>query len=461
MEIMSIQKGVHLAEKENKMGVMPIRRLVVSMSLPMMVSMLVQALYNIVDSIFVARLSEGALTAVTLAYPVQNLLIAVGTGTGVGINALLSRSLGAKDQKHADRAANTGILLALIHYVVFLLVGLFGARAFIASQTADAEIIEYGTTYLSIVCTLSFGCLLQITFERLLQATGRTMLSMVSQLVGAVFNIIFDPILIFGLLGFPKFGVAGAAYATVLGQIIAACVGLVLNLRKNHEIHLSLAEVLHPSGSTIGKIYRVGIPSIIMVSIGSVMTYGMNRILMRFSATATAVFGVYFKLQSFFFMPVFGMNNGMIPIMAYNYGAGNKRRIYEALRFALTLAVVIMVIGTLVMELIPGLLLGLFNASDQMLAIGVPALRIIALHFPLAAVGIVLSSVFQAFSKSLYSMFVSLGRQLVILLPVAYLLAQTGEVTSVWWSFLIAECVSLAMSIVFYRRIKRNVIEHI
>ncbi len=461
MEIMSIQKGVHLAEKENKMGVMPIRRLVVSMSLPMMVSMLVQALYNIVDSIFVARLSEGALTAVTLAYPVQNLLIAVGTGTGVGINALLSRSLGAKDRKHADRAANTGILLALIHYVVFLLVGLFGARAFIASQTADAEIIEYGTTYLSIVCTLSFGCLLQITFERLLQATGRTMLSMVSQLVGAVFNIIFDPILIFGLLGFPKFGVAGAAYATVLGQIIAACVGLVLNLRKNHEIHLSLAEVLHPSGSTIGKIYRVGIPSIIMVSIGSVMTYGMNRILMRFSATATAVFGVYFKLQSFFFMPVFGMNNGMIPIMAYNYGAGNKRRIYEALRFALTLAVVIMVIGTLVMELIPGLLLGLFNASDQMLAIGVPALRIIALHFPLAAVGIVLSSVFQAFSKSLYSMFVSLGRQLVILLPVAYLLAQTGEVTSVWWSFLIAECVSLAMSIVFYRRIKRNVIEHI
>ncbi len=461
MEIMSIQKGVHLAEKENKMGVMPIRRLVVSMSLPMMVSMLVQALYNIVDSIFVARLSEGALTAVTLAYPVQNLLIAVGTGTGVGINALLSRSLGAKDQKHADRAANTGILLALIHYVVFLLVGLFGARAFIASQTADAEIIEYGTTYLSIVCTLSFGCLLQITFERLLQATGRTMLSMVSQLVGAVFNIIFDPILIFGLLGFPKFGVAGAAYATVLGQIIAACVGLILNLRKNHEIHLSLAEVLHPSGSTIGKIYRVGIPSIIMVSIGSVMTYGMNRILMRFSATATAVFGVYFKLQSFFFMPVFGMNNGMIPIMAYNYGAGNKRRIYEALRFALTLAVVIMVIGTLVMELIPGLLLGLFNASDQMLAIGVPALRIIALHFPLAAVGIVLSSVFQAFSKSLYSMFVSLGRQLVILLPVAYLLAQTGEVTSVWWSFLIAECVSLAMSIVFYRRIKRNVIEHI
>ncbi len=453
------EKGDILTEKENKMGVMPIRQLVISMSLPMMISMLVQALYNIVDSIFVAQVSENALTAVTLAFPIQNLLIAVGTGSGVGINALLSRSLGAKDFEHADGAANTGILLNLLHYLAFLCVGLFGANAFISSQTSDPEIIAYGTTYLTIVCTLSFGCLMQITFERLLQATGRTMLSMISQLTGAIFNLIFDPILIFGLLGFPKMGVAGAALATVLGQIIGACVGLTLNVRKNHEIHLSLKKVLHPKRSIVVKIYQVGVPSMIMVSIGSIMTYCMNLILMKFSSTATAVFGVYFKLQSFFFMPVFGMNNGMIPIMAYNYGAGHKKRIYEALHFALKMAITIMVCGTLIMEIVPQVLLGFFNASEQMLTIGDPALRIIALHFPLAAIGIVLSSVFQAFSKSLYAMFISLGRQLVVLIPVAWALSFTGSVTNVWWSFFIAEIISLLLSLIFYRRIKRNIIE--
>ncbi len=447
--------------QENKMGVMPVRKLVLSMSLPMMISMLVQALYNIVDSIFVAQVSENALTAVTLAFPVQNFLIAMGSGTGVGINALLSRSLGAKDYKNTDAAANTGIFLAVIHYLIFLLVGLFGARAFIASQTSDPKIIAYGTTYLSIVCIFSFGAMMQMTFERLLQATGRTTLSMASQLTGAIFNLIFDPILIFGLFGFPKMGVAGAAAATVLGQICAACLAMILNIRKNEELHLSLREILHPKKSVAAKIYRVGIPSIIMVSIGSVMTYGMNRILMAFSSTATAVFGVYFKLQSFFFMPVFGMNNGMIPIMAYNYGAGKRDRIYEALRFALKLAICIMIAGTLIMELFPQVLLSLFNASDEMLAIGVPALRTIALHFPLAAVGIVLSSVFQAFSKSMYSMYVSLGRQLVVLIPVAWLLSLTGSVSNVWWCFLISETISLMLSLVFYRRVKRKIIDKI
>ncbi len=450
-----------MTEKENKMGVMPVKQLVVSMSLPMMISMLVQALYNIVDSIFVAQVSENALTAVTLAFPIQNLLIAAGSGTGVGINALLSRSLGAKDFKNVDAAANTGILLSFIHYLVFLCMGLFGARAFISSQTSDPEIIEYGTTYLSIICILSFGCLLQITLERLLQATGRTTLSMVTQLTGALFNLIFDPILIFGLFGFPRMGVAGAATATVLGQIAGAIVGLIMNMKKNHEINISLAKILHPAASVVKKIYQVGIPSMIMVSIGSVMTYGMNLILMQFSSTATAVFGVYFKLQSFFFMPVFGMNNGLIPIMAYNYGAGNRARVYEAVRFAMKLAITIMLIGMCVMLLIPGVLLGMFNASEEMMTIGVPALRTIALHFPLAAIGIVLSSVFQAFSKSMYSMFISLARQLIVLIPVAWLLSLTGAVSNVWWCFLIAEVVSMTLSIIFYRVVKRTVIEQI
>ncbi len=444
---------------ENKMGVMPVRQLVVSMSVPMMISMLVQALYNVVDSIFVAKLSENALTAVTCAFPVQNLVIAIASGTGVGINALLSRALGEKNLKDSDAAANTGILLNLIHFVFVALFGLLFSRAFIASQTSDAEIISYGTVYLTLVCTLSFGSFMQITFERLLQATGRTTLSMVSQLTGAVFNLIFDPILIFGLLGFPKMGVAGAAMATVMGQILAAIVGMILNIRYNTEIHLSLGRIFHPASAMVKRIYQIGIPSMLMISIGSVMSYCMNLILMTFSTTATAVFGAYFKLQSFFFMPVFGLNNGVIPIMAYNYGARRKDRVYEAMHFSVRLAAGIMVVGTLVLELFPEALLGLFSASDEMLAIGVPALRIIGIHFPLAAVGIVLSSVFQAFGKSIYSMFVSLGRQLIVLIPAAWLLAGTGNVNNVWWCFFIAETVSLLLSVIFYRRIKRTVIE--
>lgn len=439
--------------RNNKMGVMPIKKLIINMSVPMMISMLVQALYNIVDSVFVAQIGEDALTAVTLAFPMQNLIIAFGAGTGVGINALLSRALGAKEYSRSDKAANNGIFLAVITAIVFSILGLTITVPFIKSQTSSDTIVKYGSTYLGIVMTLSYGCLLQITFERLLQSTGRTMLSMISQLTGAIINIILDPIMIFGLLGCPRLGVAGAAYATVIGQSIASVLGLVMNLKLNKEIHFSIRSVLHPSGKIIGRIYFVGIPSILMMSIGSVMTYLMDLILISFSITATAVFGVYFKLQSFFFMPVFGLNNGLIPVLAFNYGAEHKRRIKKALRFALLLAVCVMLCGTVTFELIPDKLLMLFNASPEMKRMGVVALRIIAIHFPIAAMGIVMGSIFQAFSKSFYSLFVSMGRQLVILIPVAWLLSKTGNVNNVWWCFLIAEFASFTLSLIFFKRV--------
>lgn len=445
--------------KENKMGTMPVQKLIVNMSVPMMISMLVQALYNIVDSIFVSQINENALTAVTLAYPMQNLMIAVASGTGVGVNALLSRSLGEKRFDRSDAAANTGILLGICSFFIFFILGLTSTNAFIRSQTSVSEIVAYGDTYLGIVMTLSFGVFLQVTFERLLQSTGLTLYSMISQLTGAIVNIIMDPVMIFGLLGFPKLGVAGAAYATVLGQCIAACLGLFLNLHFNREIHFSLRKVFHPDLWTIGIIYKVGIPSILMMSIGSIMTYLMNKILIVFSTTATAVFGVYFKLQSFFFMPVFGLNNGLIPVLAYNLGAQHKRRIRTALRFALVLAFIIMCCGTAVFELFPRQLLALFNASDNMQALGTVALRTIAIHFPIAAIGIVMGSIFQAFSQSIYSLIISVSRQLVVLIPVAWLLAQTGNVNNVWWSFLIAEIVSMLLSLYFYRRIYRRIVE--
>ena len=435
------------------MGVMPVRKLIISMSLPMMISMLVQALYNIVDSVYVARLSESALTAVTLAFPLQNLMIALGSGTGVGINALLSRSLGQKRFDKSDAAANTGLLLTGFNTVAFILIGLFAASWFIHTQTADPEIIGYGSTYLRIVTCFSFGIFFQMTFERLLQSTGLTIYSMVSQATGAIINIILDPILIFGLLGLPKFGVAGAAYATVIGQVCAASLGLIMNLKFNREISFSFDKILHPQARIVKQIYLVGVPSILMMSIGSVMTYLMNRILIAFSTTSTAVFGVYFKLQSFFFMPVFGLNNGLIPVLAYNYGARSRSRIDEALKFSLMVAFGIMCLGTVIMNLFPAQLLGFFNASGDMLAIGVPALHIISVHFPIAAVCIVLGSIFQAFSQSIYSLIISIGRQLVILIPAAWLLAQTGNVNNVWWCFLIAETVSLLLSLVFFRRI--------
>ena len=440
------------------MGVMPVKQLIVSMSLPMMISMLVQALYNVVDSVFVAKISEDALTAVTLAFPMQNLMIALGSGTGVGVNALLSRSLGEKKFENSDAAANTGLLLTFFNFLAFLLIGLFAAPAFIATQTDNEVIRIYGGQYLTIVCCLSFGVFFQVMFERLLQSTGKTFYSMISQSTGAIINIIFDPLFIFGIGPFPALGVAGAAYATIFGQFAGASIGLFCNLKFNTDIHISLKKILAPKAHIIEEIYFVGVPSILMMSIGSVMTYLMNLILGSFSSTATAVFGVYFKLQSFFFLPVFGLNNGLIPVLAYNYGARNKDRIKEALRFALMLAVTIMVVGTICFLTIPDLLLILFNASEDMVKIGTPALRIISLSFPVAGVCIAMGSIFQAFSRSFYSLIVSVGRQLVVLIPAAFLLAQTGVLSNVWWAFPIAEVASLILSTIFFKKLYRETV---
>lgn len=446
--------------KENKMGTMPVNRLLLSMSLPMMISMLVQALYNIVDSIFVSYINEDALTAVSLAFPIQSLLIAFGVGTGVGVNAILSRSLGEKDFETADKSAVNGLFLAFATYLVFLIVGLFIAKPFYLTQTKDERIVEYGVQYLSIVCIFSVGMLLQMMLEKLLQSTGKTLFTMITQSVGAVINIIFDPILIFGLCGFPKMGVAGAAAATIFGQCAAGLLALLFNLKFNHEIHLHMRG-FRPDLHIIGKIYAVGVPSIVMQAIGSVMTYGMNRILIGFTSTATAVFGVYFKVQSFVFMPVFGLNNGMVPIIAYNYGAGRKDRVIKTVRLAVCYALLIMAVGLAIFQLAPQFLLGLFNASDHMLSIGVPALRIISLGFLLAAFGIVSSSFFQALGNGVYSMFVSLTRQLIVLLPAAWLLSLEGNVTAVWWAFPIAEVCSFGLSLIFTFRISKKVVNHI
>ena len=443
--------------RENKMGTMPENKLLISMAVPMMLSMLVQALYNVVDSIFVSRISEDALTAVSLAFPVQNLLIALGTGTGVGINAMLSRSLGEKNQKLANKVAHNGILLMMFSALACALFGIFGSRWFFGTQTDDPVLIEYGTQYLTIVMTFSFGIFGQFITERLLQATGRTTLSMYTQLVGAVTNLILDPILIFGWLGLPAMGIRGAAIATVIGQIISASFGVWLNVRKNPEIQLNVKELV-PDGAVIKKIYSVGVPSIIMGSIGSVMTYGMNQILLGFSSTAAAVFGVYFKLQSFFFMPLFGLNNGMVPIIAYNYGAKNKKRMLRTMKLAITYAVGIMVIGFLVMQIVPAQLFSMFEASADMLSIGVPALRIISIHFLFAGFCIIAGSTFQALGNGVLSMIVSVARQLVVLLPAAYLLSLTGSLNLIWLAFPIAELVSVALSGVFLYRMYQKVI---
>lgn len=444
--------------KENKMGVMPVKKLIVSMSLPMMISMLVQALYNIVDSVFVARLSEEALTGVTLAFPMQNLMFSVVGGTGVGINAMLSRSLGEKLYDESDSAAGNGITLNILAAIIFMAASFMGAAgAFIGSQTSDPMITREGTTYLSIVMVLSIGMASQVTMERLLQSTGRTFYTMITQALGAIINIIMDPIMIFGLFGFPRLGVAGAAYATIIGQTVAASLALYFNLKKNSDIRFSW-KILLLKADTVKRIYFVGVPSILMIAIGSVMTYFFNLILNIFSSTAVAVFGVYFKLQSFFFMPVFGLNNGVIPVLAYNYGARKKERIQEALRFSVVLAFSIMVFGTVIFELFPGKLLTLFSASEDMLVIGIKALRSIAWSFPIAGICIALGSVFQAFGRSYYSLIVSLGRQLFVLIPVAYLLSLTGNVDNVWWAFVIAEVASFILTAVFFRKLNRDVI---
>ena len=442
--------------QENKMGVMPIAPLLAGMAIPMMISMLVQALYNIVDSIFVARISQDALNAVSLAFPLQNLMIAVGGGTGVGMNALLSRSLGEKDQDQADRAANTGIFLFLLSAVVFGVCGFALARPFFLAQTDIAPIVNYGTDYARICLGLSVGIFSQFCFERLLQSTGRTVYSMVTQLIGAVINIIMDPILIFGLFGFPRMEVAGAAAATVLGQLIAAGIGFFINLRHNPEIHIRLKDI-RPDRVIVREIYRVGLPSIVMQSIGSIMTFGMNKILIGFTDTATAVFGAYFKLQSFIFMPVFGLNNGMVPIISYNYGAARLDRVRRTFQLTAATATVIMCVGCAAFNLIPGTLLGFFSPSEEMLSIGTVALRVISYSFLLAGFDIIAGSVCQAIGNPIYTLICSVCRQLVALLPAAWLLARTGVLDLVWFCFPISEVVSLVLSVIFLRRTMRRV----
>jgi len=442
------------AIQENKMGVMPVGKLLANMAVPMMISMLFQALYNVVDSVFVARLSQDAMNAVSLAFPLQTLMIALGGGTGVGMNALLSRSLGEKKQEAADRAANTGIFLFLCSAVLFAVIGIVAARPFFMAQTKNQAIVDYGAAYISICLGLSVGIFCQFCFERLLQSTGRTGLATITQLTGAIINIILDPIMIFGLFGFPRLEVAGAALATVIGQIVAACMGCILNLKFNKDVHISLKAVRWHR-ATAKEIYRVGIPSIIMQSIGSVMTFTMNQILISFTEAATAVFGAYFKLQSFIFMPIFGLNNAMVPIVSYNYGAARPERVKRTIKLTIITAVCIMTAGFLAFELIPGILLGAFSPSEEMLTIGKAALRIIGTTFPLAGFCIIAGSVFQAIGNPFYSLIVSVCRQLVVLLPVAWLMSLTGRLELVWLSFPVAELVSLTLSAIFLRRTLR------
>ena len=445
------------APRENKMGVMPVGRLLAGMAVPMMISMLVQALYNVVDSVFVSRISENAFNAVGLAFPLQSLMIAVGAGTAVGINALLSRSLGEKKQEMADRAAGAGIFLSLCSAVVFALIGIFLSRPFFMAQAKTVpEIVEMGTDYTRICLGLSVGIFCQFCFERLLQSTGRTTLAMFTQLIGAITNIVLDPIFIFGLCGAPKLGVTGAAVATVLGQFVGAGLAILLNLKRNPDINLRL-RLIRFDKLAVREIYRVGVPSIIMQSIGSVMTFGMNKILFVFTPTATAVFGAYFKIQSFIFMPVFGLNNGMVPIISYNYGAARLDRVKRTVKLTICTAMCIMTAGFAVFQLAPATLLSLFDASAEMTAIGVPALRIISISFLLAGFCIIAGSVCQAIGNPMYSMVVSICRQLVVLLPAAWLLAQTGRLELVWWAFPIAEIASVTLSAIFLRRTMRTV----
>ncbi len=445
----------NVAVQGNKMGTMDVNKLLISMSVPMMISMLVQALYNVIDSIFVAQIDEFALTAVSLAFPIQALMIAVAAGTGVGVNALLSKRLGEKRYEEANQTANVALTITAIEYVFFLLIGIFLSGPFFAIQTSNETIITYGKSYMTICLIMSFGMFGQMMFERLLQSTGRTLYTMFTQMTGAIINIILDPILIFGLLGMPKMGITGAAIATVIGQICGMILSFILNLTANKEIKLHISE-MKPRANIVKEIFAVGIPSILMQSIGSVMVFLMNRILLGFTSTATAVFGVYFKLQSFIFLPVFGLNNGLIPIVAFNYGAGNKERIKKVMKLGMVYAVSLMMIGLLAAEIIPGPMLRLFNASDSMIEIGIPAIRIICISFVFAGFCIVASGVFQGLGKGVYSLIVSVMRQLVVLLPVAYLLSLTGNLNLVWFSFPISEVASIIVTLLCLKKVMNH-----
>lgn len=446
--------------QENKMGTMPINKLLISMSLPMIVSMLVQAMYNVVDSVFVSRLGEDALVAVSLAFPIQNLMIAVAVGTSVGINALLSRCLGEKKFEEANLCALNGVFLAVLSYIVFAIFGFIFAERFFVSQTSNPQIIKYGTQYLFVCTVFSFGMFLQIIMERLLQSTGRTFYNMITQGTGAIINIVLDPILIFGLFGFPRLEVTGAAIATVIGQIVGMTLSIIFNIKVNKDIHLTI-KGFKPHLETIKKIYAVGLPSIIMQSITSVMTFGINKILIMFTSTAVSVFGVYFKMQSFVFMPVFGLNNGMVPIVAYNYGARKKKRIIQTVKMSIIIATGIMLFGFAIFQIFPAQLLKMFNATDDMLTIGTYALRIISISFIFAGFCIILLSVFQALGHGVLSLIVSLIRQLVVILPVAFLLAKLGGLHAVWYAFPIADIFSVTFSIIFLRKIYHTTIKNL
>jgi putative MATE family efflux protein len=450
-----LEDAEKMQEHENKMGVMPVGRLLVNMALPTIISMLVMALYNIVDSVFVAWIDEDALAALSLAFPMQNLMIGTATGLGVGINALISRALGEKDRERAEKTAMQGLLLEIIGFAAFCITGAFFARAFIESQTDSAAIIGYGSVYIKICCCFGVGMFVQISFERTLQATGRTFYTMITQMTGAIINVIFDPILIFGLLGAPKLGVAGAAIATVMGQAAAGVLAFIFTVRKNPDVTLHVRNI-RPNRTIILQVLSIGVPSILMVSISSVMSFCINRILIAFTSTAVAVFGIYFKLQGFMFMPIFGLNNGMVPIVSYNYGARHKERMLRAIKLSMAAAECIMLCGLAVFELVPDRLFMLFSASEDMLAIGVPALRIMAIAFSVAGICVICGSVCQALSKGLYSLYIAIGRQLVVLVPAAYLLAHFGGLAYVWWAWPIAEIVSLLLSLYFVRRTIRN-----
>ncbi len=447
-------------QNENKLGTMPISKLIWNMSLPIIASMLVQALYNIVDSVFVSRVSEQALTAVSLAFPAQNLMIGLATGTAVGVNALMGRALGAGMRERADRVANNGIFLAVVGFVISALLGLTCSNLFFRSQTQVESIIAMGNDYLRIVTIGSLGMFCQIMYERLLQGTGRSLLSMYTQGLGAIVNIILDPVFIFIL----DMGVAGAAVATIIGQFCGCALAIYFNHKKNTDITLSLRG-FRPDWRLIGEIYAIGLPSVIMIAIGSVMTFLMNKILITYHSaheTAATAFGVYFKLNSFVFMPIFGMNNGVIPIVAFNYGAQNRRRMVETIKRSTLYASCIMVFGMALFLLIPGPLLKIFDATDTMLTVGVPALRIISLSFCMAGACIALGSSFQALGKSIYSMITSIIRQLVFLVPIAYVLARYGASIGnddlVWWCYPIAEIASLSLTLGFFRHVYRTMI---
>ena len=446
--------------KENIMGTKPMTPLLLGMAFPIMISMLVQALYNVVDSIFVARLSDAALTAVSFAYPVQMLTIAVSVGTSIGVNALLSRRLGEGDRQAADRVAHNGLLLMVASWAVFAVFGLFFSELFFSFFTKNPEVAGGGAAYLRICLVFSLGMFLQICLERLIQVTGKTVYQMASQLTGAVVNIILDPILIFGMFGMPKMGVAGAAAATVIGQWIGCGVALVLNLRHNNEVRLR-ASALRFDLPTVKSIYSVGLPSIIMQSISSVMTFGMNFILAGFSETAVSVLGIYFKLQNFVFMPGFGLTSALVPIVGYNYGAAKKQRILACTKTAMISITVIMIFGTALFQLFPGQLLALFSDGGDLARTGEPALRIISLSFVFAGIAIVLSSLFQALGEGLHSLLMSVFRQLVLLLPIAWLLSLSGNVDLVWYSFLISEAVSLCFALTLFRRSYNKKIKHL